>query len=294
MKTSLEHLPEYKQANIHTIVDIIRDEFEQVRGFAGNQKKHCRIVMIILFGSYAKGTYVDDPANGYISDYDILVLLNRSELVDEYKIWSAANDRILQRIKAPVSILVHTHSEVNERLSEGHFFFRDIRSEGIELYNYGHAVLVEPGNLEPKGAQAIAQKHFEQWFVSAGEFLDTSGYDFGKNRLNKAAFELHQAAERYYTCILLVFTNYRPKSHNIENLNNLSIQQAESIKEAFPLNNKFNRRCFQLLKGAYIDACYSEHYKITEEELNWLAERVKHLQTVTETLCKKKIASFTC
>jgi len=37
---------------------------------------------------------------------------------------------------------------------------------------------------------------------------------------------------------------------------------------------------------------YSEHYKITSEELEWLAERVKYLQQLTETLYKEKIAFF--
>jgi hypothetical protein len=35
------------------------------------------------------------------------------------------------------------------------------------------------------------------------------------------------------------------------------------------------------LKQAYIDARYSEHYEITREELEWLAERVRILQTLT-------------
>ena len=52
------------------------------------------------------------------------------------------------------------------------------------------------------------------------------------------------------------------------------------------------RRRFQLLKQAYVDARYSEYYKITEEELLWLAERVQVLQDLTKKLCQEKIASF--
>ncbi len=292
MKTSLDHLPEKKQDKIRTAVDIIRDEFEQVRGFANGRKKHCRIAMIILFGSYAKGKYVEDYINGYMSDYDILVLLNHSELVDEYKIWSAAEDRINQLTKVPTNILVHTQSEINEWLQEGHYFFSDIRSEGVLLYHYGDAELVEPGELKPDVAKAVAQKHFDQWFESAGEFFDNYTFNLEKGRNNNAAFNLHQTAERLYTCLLLVFTNYRPKSHNIENLNNLSIQQVEEVKNAFPQDKKFNRRCFQLLRRAYIEARYSEHYNITEEELTWLSERVTYLRDLTEKLCKEKLNNF--
>ena len=292
MKTGLDHLPENKQAKIQTIVDIIQDEFEQITGFANGKKKHSRIVLVILFGSYAKGNWVDDPDNGYISDYDILVVLNRSELVEEYKIWHTAEERITRKLKAPVNILVHTHDEVNEKLQQGHYFFTDIQKEGIQLYQYNNSQLAEPGELNPAEAKAIAEKHYAQWFESANEFFDTSQDDLKKQRLKKAAFELHQATERYFACILLVFTNHLPKSHNLKLLNHLAIQQSEEIKTVFPQETKFNRRCFELLKAAYIEARYSEHYNITEAELIWLKDRVKCLQVLSEKLCEIKIRSY--
>lgn len=164
MKTRLDHLPENKQANIQFLLDTIHDEFEQVRGFATSEKKkHSRIVMVVLFGSYAKGSYVDDPVNGYISDYDVLVLLNYNELVDEYTIWHSAEERISQKIKAPVNILVHTLEETNNWLQQGHYFFSDIRAEGIQLYSYNNTALIAPGKLTSEEAKNIAQGHFDQW-----------------------------------------------------------------------------------------------------------------------------------
>jgi len=72
-------------------------------------------------------------------------------------------------------------------------------------------------------------------------------------------------------------------------LNSLAILQNEGIVEVFPQDNKIQRSRFQLLKRAYIDARYSECYEITEEELMWLAERVRILQQLTLKLCKDKI-----
>lgn len=43
----------------------------------------------------------------------------------------------------------------------------------------------------------------------------------------------------------------------------------------FPQDTKMHRSRFQLLKKAYVDARYSEHYKISAEELVWLGERKK-------------------
>lgn len=293
MKKTLEHLPKNKQANIHTLVDILHDEFEQVRGFAkSDKKKHCRISMIILFGSYAKGSYVDDPQNGFISDYDIVVVLNSIELVEEYKIWHTAEERITQKLKAPVNILVHTHADINEWLSQGHYFFSDIRAEGIQLYQYNNAELIEPSEISAEEAKEIAQKHFEQWFESAGRFLINAKENIDKSWHKEAAFMLHQATERYLSCILLVFTNYRPKSHNLSLLNGLASQHADKLHTIFPQESKHNRRCFELLKRAYIDSRYSEHYSIDEEELSWLVERVQCLQLLAEELCREKILGF--
>ncbi len=75
----------------------------------------------------------------------------------------------------------------------------------------------------------------------------------------------------------MVFTLYLPRSHNLKHLNDLVIHQDEEFKSIFPLDTRAARRYFQLLKRAYVEARYSKHYKITEEELDWLAERVELL-----------------
>jgi hypothetical protein len=48
-------------------------------------------------------------------------------------------------------------------------------------------------------------------------------------------------------------------------------------------------RHFLLLKRAYVEARYSAHYKIIEEELVWLGEQVAALQLLTEAVCREKI-----
>lgn len=292
MKKNLDHLPASRQKNLAHIVAVLRDEFEQVTGFANGKKKHSRILKIILFGSHATGKWVNDPAHGYVSDYDILVILNHSKLVEEYKIWHAAEDRIALQVRPPLNILVHTLREVNEALTQGQYFFTDIKREGIVLYESNSRELAEAGNLTPEEYQAIAEKHYEQWFESAGEFFEFYEIALEKKYYKKAAFELHQATERYYICLLLVLTNYKPNTHNLKLLNSLALLQDERIAEVFPQDNKIQRRCFQLLKQAYVDARYSEHYQITREELVWLAERVQYLQQLTEQRCKEKIERF--
>jgi len=292
MNNNLDHLPASRQANLAHIVTVLRDEFEQVTGFATGKRKHGRILKVILFGSHATGKWINNPAHGYVSDYDILVIVNNQELVEEYKIWDTAEDRIALRVRQPLNILVHTLDEVNDALVKGHYFFTDIKQQGIVLYEMDKRELATEGNLTPQEYKAIAEKHYSHWFSSGGEFFEFHEVAVEKKYYKNAAFLLHQAAERFYSCLLLILTNYKPYTHNLKQLNSLAILQTPSIAEVFPQETKTQRRRFQLLKNAYVDARYSEHYKITQEELEWLAERVRYLQQLTEKLCLEKIADF--
>ncbi|AJQ97503.1 hypothetical protein [Gynuella sunshinyii] len=61
MKTGLDHLPKAKQHELQTISTILRDTLEDfLQGKTGRRTEY-RILKIILFGSHAKGTWVNDP-----------------------------------------------------------------------------------------------------------------------------------------------------------------------------------------------------------------------------------------
>jgi len=55
MRTSLEILPKDKQEELHRVVEIIREEFKPE--------------MIILFGSHARGNWVEDAYIGEDGNY---------------------------------------------------------------------------------------------------------------------------------------------------------------------------------------------------------------------------------
>lgn len=141
MRSSLEHLPEKKQCELARIVEVIHEELEDtLKGGTSEFKKRGRILKIILFGSYARGTWVDEPhtKKGYKSDYDLLVVVNDRRLTDFATYWSKAQDRLmhLSEVQTPVSLIVHSRREVNTALYEGQYFFVDIRRDGIVLTNW--------------------------------------------------------------------------------------------------------------------------------------------------------------
>jgi HEPN domain-containing protein len=100
-----------------------------------------------------------------------------------------------------------------------------------------------------------------------------------------AAFLLHQATERYFHAVLLVFTGYKPKTHNIEELAEQTAPLHAALAGALPRTDPEAQRLFDLLKRAYIEARYSKSYRITAEELAILRRSVLDLAARVRLAC---------
>src|SRR5688572_18661975 len=62
MQTSLDHLPAAKQRELERVVQILFEEFADATAIATSEwKKQARILKVILYGSYARGGWVDEP-----------------------------------------------------------------------------------------------------------------------------------------------------------------------------------------------------------------------------------------
>ncbi|WP_374599341.1 HEPN domain-containing protein [Sphingosinicella sp.] len=297
MRTGLDHLPEGKQRELAHVVRVLFEEFAEATARSTQPwKKAGRILKVILYGSYARGDWVDDPVGGYKSDYDILVVVSDERLTDVVDYWAAADDRLMRDmtisgvLSAPVGFIVHSLKDVNKQLEQGRPFFIDITEQGIALYEAEGFGLARPRKLPPEEACAEAQKHFDQWFPKVSSAVKGAARYVEDGEYNDAAFTLHQAVERAYHCTLLVLTLYSPKSHKLNFLRGHAEDVAPELIAAWPRDDKFSRRCFELLRLAYVNARYSPHYKVTEEELSWLGERVAILQDVVKTVCERRLS----
>ncbi len=73
------------------MVEILFAEFETaIAGGTMPYKRKSAILKVILFGSYARGDWVDDPIGGYVSDYDLLVVLNDDKHPFVLPTWAAS------------------------------------------------------------------------------------------------------------------------------------------------------------------------------------------------------------
>ncbi|NML39625.1 HEPN domain-containing protein [Chitinophaga sp. G-6-1-13] len=224
MKTTLDHLPKDKQEQLALIVQIIVESVSPEK--------------IILFGSYARGKWVDEQhmeggtLHEYVSDYDILVVTSKGDDRHEHELQDKIEARCHFRI--PVTVIVHSIDFVNIRLSEGQYFFSDIKREGILLYDGGNIPLAELKELSARERHDIAKEDFEHWFTTAVKFLKGVDLYFKENDLNMAAFMLHQAAERTYSAAILVLTGYRPRTHNLGRLVRLCKDFSPETGKCFP------------------------------------------------------------
>lgn len=284
MKTLLSHLPENKQHEIQHIVEIIRE--------VANPEK------IILFGSYAKGSFKEHRYTGrdgiryeYISDYDFLVVTkNNTEKAYELE------DQVVNRARKfnpPVNLEIHEIDYINEGLDFGQYFFTDIVKEGIVLYDRGSIQFSIPRELSPDEQREVSQRYFDKWFKRGIEFFIDSNNAFQRKSFNNAAFHLHQSTESFYYTTLLVFTGYKPKTHNLGKLRQQAKLLSEELFLVFPAeSNKQEKHLFDLLKRGYVDARYRDDYVITEKELKDLLERVDQMKKIVERICKEKIGSL--
>ncbi len=289
VKTDLSHLPEGKRLDIEAVAEAIRAE-------PGIDPE-----MIILFGSYARGDWVEDytydgpTMYSYISDYDILVVVGNLRFGTRSGRWGDIERKIARVVPLhgpSVNLIIHDVDYLNARLGEGRYFFKDIKEEGVLLHDTGRFQLAEPRELTDAERKKIAEDDYAHWFPKAGSFLIDHGHAMDRDDKEIAAFYLHQATECLYAAFLLVHTGYKPKFHDIEKLGKLAAAEMNEMLRIFPLGTDEEKRRFELLRRAYVDARYSKTYAITREELDYLAGRVRELRSLTESACRKKIAGL--
>jgi predicted nucleotidyltransferase/HEPN domain-containing protein len=299
MRTELT-LPSGKQRELERVVQILFEEFADANSQATGDRMLGRILKVILYGSYARGGWVDEPhtAKGYQSDFDLLVIVNQKELTDRVAFWEKADERferertILQLLKTPVNFIVHTLQEVNDGLAHGRYFFMDIAQDGVALYQSDDSELHQPKPKTPDQALALAKEYFDEWMPAAAGILQTAAFSREQGRLKDAAFLMHQATERLYHCVLLVLTSYTPHVHNLGFLRTQAERSAPRLFSAWPRTTAKERARFEKLKDAYVKARYSKHYRISEEELLWLSAQVEELGRLVHSVCTDRIGEL--
>jgi HEPN domain-containing protein/predicted nucleotidyltransferase len=259
------------------------------------------LAKVILFGSYARGDHVisdkyseSNTTYEYKSDFDVLVVVPSDKIAKDSTLWHNLQNKIAadKLIKTPVSLLVDTLHFVNEKIREGNYFYVDVTREGIVLYDSGEYKLIEPDNVDPEQQRKIMQTDYEFWMQKAEDFTRDYEYNMKDGVLNNAAFHLSQTAESLYCGVLLTYTGYKPKTHNIEKIEELILQFLPHFQGLYKTASQKELVAIELLQRAYIEARYSQAYKVETNQLEFLADRLQELKKHVQELCEAKIKSL--
>ena len=291
MKTSINYLPEQKRDELRRIVKCV---LEVLPG--------CE--MIILYGSYARNTYVDyDQRIEYgirtcfMSDYDILVVTNtRFQRHVISHILSKATDNYYKGMNrnesTTVQFIDESIDDLNKAIDKNRYFYTDIKREGIMLYNSGRYKWARRRKQNYREIKELAEEYYNERFERGNEFL-LGAIFYNEQGLHKmASFNLHQACENYYNSIILTFTLYSPKEHSLIKLSARAKTHSLESSKAFPRNTEEEKRLFDLLQDAYVQARYSLHFRITQEDIEALIPKVELLRDIARQCCEERIKVY--
>jgi uncharacterized protein len=295
MKSNLDHLPAAKQRELEHIKTVLMREFESaIAGGTQPWRRNGKILKLVLFGSFSRTDWVDEPQNGYQSDWDLLIVVSHEKLTDIADYWFVAEDKLLRdpEVGRPVNIIVHTMAEVNQALAAGRYFWVDIIRDGVMLHDLPGYPLAAPMPPTAADAYETAKDHYQRQSRSLSQWLKLADLAMAEMPTdatwgNKAAFNLHQATETAYACLLLVRTFYFPRTHNLKFLRSLAEDKDRRLIEAWPRETKLDRRRFELLKRAYVEARYSDAYAISADDLLAVGSAVRTLRMIVDATSRE-------
>lgn len=288
MKNSIDFLPERKQRDLRELAALIRDEVKDV-------------VMIILYGSYAANTYVERDERRdygvrtiYMSDYDLLVVTKRRlgerESTVETRVRegfaAGKNDENLPRPQ----IINESISKLNDALTMGRYFYVEIVAKGIMLYDSGECQLATPGELDYAEIKKMAEEYYDDKFSDGLDFFKGANFYYQEENYHMTAFMLHQATESFLKTIPLVYILYGYKEHDLQFLIEKCKPYTLELAKVFPCDTDEERRLFDLLRRAYLEARYNKkNFIVTKADIDALVPKIELLRGITEKVCSKQI-----
>lgn len=262
-----------------------------------------KVVMVWLFGSYARGEAINDrridPETGtiseYMSDVDVLVITQGMRVNDlkTEKRWQNLIAEIDKhpKINSHIHLIYESLERVNEALSYSEFFYRDVVKEGIVLFNDG-ITLSSPKKMLPEDRRNRSIAYLNEIYEQANGFKQGVELYYQLGNLRLTIFSLHQMAEHLFKTYLLVFTHYKPRTHNLLNMLVRVASIDKNIENIFPRNSKESESRFHFLVNSYVNARYKFTYEVDIEVLDYLIERVANFQRWMLAECLKCIDSL--
>lgn len=288
MKQSISYLPKRKQDNLYYLVKSVLKMIPQTQ-------------MIILYGSYARNDYVDYDERvefgiptSYMSDYDILVVTHGIKDKDagqkldavEYKYYTDPD------YQTPVQFINDDIKKLNQDLSEGRYFYTQIKKEGVLLYDSKSFKLARRRKLHYDEIKKQAEEYFGERFTKAKEYRRMAELAYNENFYHQAIFNLHQTCESLFYTVRLTFTLQNNKQHNLFKLLASVKKHSDEFVKIFPQKTVEEKRLFDLVKAAYVEARYNPDFVVTKEDIDTLIPMINQLFELVKRICEQRIKEY--
>jgi len=211
---------------MHNEAVIALEHSEMLQSILREIRRVSTPVKVVLFGSRARGDFDEE------SDYDVLVVLSDEA---ELKIEREKLESAVAKLPASVQLLVKRWSEYEAMSGVTVGLWRNIRDEGVVLYERALLNLIKP--LEMKTNQDIAKTLLEKAKVDLESARILSEH---LNQMEAIGFHCQQAVEKALKAVLAYRDVHFPRTHELGEILKLLVANGivfdERLNEAVKLN----------------------------------------------------------
>ncbi len=191
---------------------------------------------------------------------------------------------------AKVTMLVHHASMLFTAIKRQDHFFNHVLSCPV-VYLSGE--LLPPAqkpdsSLRSEGAVAF---NWDRWKKQGDDFLSGASHHMINRAYNAALFCLHQCAECFLIALVRGVLDYRVNNHNLSRLLSISKMFTADLSALFDLDDASDKELFDVLKNAYVNVRYRDHYEADAQTVEELEERVRRLVEVCQSVYAKHLLS---
>lgn len=192
----------------------------------------------------------------------------------------------------PIQFINIDMKKLNKELTEGRYFYTQIKSEGVILYDSEKFKLPRRRKLNFEEIKQQAEEYFGEKFKKANSFFRSANHDYNDLDYQMASFHLRQVCENYFYPIRLVYTQQNSKQYNLTKLLNSVKKYSTDFIKVFPQDTLEEKRLFELIKAAYVNGRYDPDFVITKEDIDSLIPKVELLRDITKWICEQKIKEY--
>lgn len=113
---------------------------------------------------------------------------------------------------------------------------------------------------------------------------------FKENKLNMAAFMLHQTCEQLYRLIILIFRRKDFKSHHLQLLRKEAAFYYPQIYNMFHIKETKELKWITLLQDSYLGVRYQDDYFIKPKNCIFLKEKIEEMLLIIKTELFQSVA----